>query len=307
MNKKIRAGIIGAAGFAGYELTKILTKHDGVDLVALNSSTMADKKVASLYPDFDNEKLKFTNYSIDEINQLNLDVVFLAVPHGVAFDLAARIKTKVIDLSADHRLCVVYGLPELFKEQIKDARLIANPGCYATACLLSVLPIKELIKYVIFDCKSGWSGAGRDSVYATNIGYIQDNIVAYKLTQHQHNKELQKFFGYNFSFTPHVFDAFRGIMCTAHILLKENASVEDLRHMYSSFYSGQPFVKITSHTPCVTEAQNTNVCLIGGFEIDDNNQMVVVSVIDNLLKGASGQAVQNMNIMFGLSEDRGLK
>lgn len=307
MNKKIRVGIIGAAGFVGYELINILTKHDSVDLVMLNSSTMAGKTVASLYSDFANEKLKFTDYSITETNKLDLDVVFLAVPHGVAASLAPQIKTKIIDLSAGHRLSAVYGLPELFKIEISGAQLVANPGCYATACLLSVFPIKKLVKYVVFDCKSGWSGAGRDSVYVKNKEYIQDNIVAYKLTRHQHCKELQKFFGHNFSFTPHVFDAFRGIMCTAHILLKETASSENLKQMYNNFYAGQPFVKITSHTPSVTEAQNTNFCLIGGFEIDDNNQMVVISVIDNLLKGASGQAVQNMNIMFGLPEDHSLK
>lgn len=317
-------GIIGASGYTGYELIKILTKHPKVELIVLNSQSYAGQTVKSLYPDFWNEELKFTNTSLEEINKI--DLVFLAVPHKTAMETVPAIKCKVIDLSADYRFKkaeiyekvygiphtdkktkAVYGLPELFKEKIKKAKVIANPGCYAAGCILSAYPIQKLAKYIIFDCKSGWSGAGKESIYAKDSSVIKDNLIAYKLTKHRHKYELMQFIKTKLSFTPHVFDAFQGMMITAHILLKKAGDVEEIKKIYKEHYKEHPFVEVINEIPDVHAVQKTNKCLIGGFEIDENNQLVIVAVIDNLLKGASGQAVQNMNLMLGFDETEGLK
>ena len=323
-----KTGIIGASGYTGYELIKILKKHPQTELLVLNSQSYERKKVKELYPDFDSEET-FTNYSVDEINNMKLDCIFLAVPHTKAFELVPKLKCKkIIDLSADYRFKkiqkyeevygakhldeknnkkAVYGLPELFKEKIRKAKIVANPGCYATVCLLTSLPIQKLARYIVFDCKSGWSGAGKDSIYAKDHNTIKENIVAYKLTTHRHKYEIEQFIKTKLSFTPHVIDAYQGMMCTAHVLLKRQINKDEITKIFENFYKEQPFVKIMAdRIPEIKDVQKTNYCNIGGFEIDENNQLVVVSVIDNLIKGASGQAVQNMNLMLGFDEGEGL-
>ncbi|MBW2980037.1 N-acetyl-gamma-glutamyl-phosphate reductase [Candidatus Woesearchaeota archaeon] len=323
-------GIIGASGYTGYELVKILSKHKKVKLVVLNSVSYAGKKVCSLYPQFNNKKLKFTNYSINEINSMDLDLLFFCLPHKESMKYIKNIDSKIkkIDLSGDYRFSkakeyekvygvkhidkeglkkAVYGLPEINKKSIKKANLIANPGCYVTASLLASLPIQKYAKYIVFDCKSGWSGAGKKSAFAKNPKIIEDNLVAYKLTKHRHKYEIMQFVGKKISFTPHVMDAYQGMMCTAHIILKKKINKQKIIKLYSQYYKNQPFVKIKKDIPQVKDTQKTNQCHIGGFEIDENNQLVVVSTIDNLLKGASGQAVQNMNLMLGFKESEGLK
>lgn len=323
-----KVGIIGASGYTGYELIKILKNHPKVELAVLNSKSYEGKKVKELYPDFDGEET-YTNYSVDEINKMKLDCMFLAVPHTKAFEILPKLKSKkIIDLSADYRFKkiqkyeevyktkhpdeknnkkAVYGLPELFKEKIKKAKVIANPGCYATVCILSAFPIQKLSKYIVFDCKSGYSGAGKNSIYAKDHNVINENIVAYTLTNHRHKYEVEQFIKTKLSLTPHVIDAFQGMMCTMHVILKKNVSVENIKKLYKEFYKNQHFIKIMEDKiPDLHDIQKTNYCNIGGFEIDENNQLVVVSVIDNLIKGASGQAVQNMNLMFGFGESEGL-
>src|SRR3989344_7559949 len=225
----IKVGIIGASGYTGYELIKILKKHPKVELLILNSQTYNRKKVKELYPDFDGDDV-YTNYSIDEINKLKLDCIFLATPNGTASGLVPKLNCKkIVDLSADYRFKAVYGLPELFKNKIKKAKLVANPGCYATVCALTALPIQKLAKYIVFDCKSGWSGAGKESVYAKDPkGTIKDNLVAYKLTAHRHKPEIEQFIKTKLSFTPHVIDTFQGMMATTHVLLKKKVSKEKI-------------------------------------------------------------------------------
>ncbi|MAE42832.1 N-acetyl-gamma-glutamyl-phosphate reductase [Candidatus Woesearchaeota archaeon] len=317
----MKAGIIGASGYTGYELIKILSKHKKVSLEVLNSRIYAGKKVKTLYKEFKNNNLKFKNASLDEINKL--DVVFLATPNGKALELVPKLKCKVIDLSADYRfksskvyekvygfkhnnIKSAYGLPELFKEKIKKSKLVGNPGCYVTASLLVSLPIDKFAKNIIFDCKSGYSGAGSIPSYVNNPKNYNDNIIPYKISNHRHKYEMQQYLKAKVSFTPHVIPTFRGLMSTAHILLKKKISAKKVKDMYKKYYKNSPFVKIVNKIPEIKDVQNTNYCMIGGFEIDENNQLVIVSVIDNLLKGASGQAVQNMNIMFGFEETEGL-
>ena len=327
----MRVGIIGAAGFAGFELVKILSNHPKIELVALNSKTFAGTKVKSVYPEFWDENLAFTNYSAGELNSLDLDVVFLAVPHGASMGIAPKLKCGIIDLGSDYRFPDaklfkkvngiehadkkhlkewVYGLPELFRPKIKKAKLVANPGCYATACILAGLPLakEKLFSNAVFDCKSGYSGAGR--AHASDKAYMQglrENIVPYKLTSHRHMFEMRQFLGKSVSFTPHVLPFYRGIVATGHFFLKKKLSGGAVRKKFEKFYANEPFVKIVEGIPTMHDIQKSNYCLIGGFEVDDNNRLVIVSTLDNLVKGAAGQAVQNMNLMFGFDEKLGLE
>lgn len=322
--EKINVGIIGASGYTGYELIKILTKMPEVELKVLNSESFANKKVKDLYKGFDGE-LKFTNYKLEEINKMHLDVIFLAMPNGEAMKVVPKLNCRVIDLSADYRFSnvkkfegiykmkhtdpkrkAVYGLPEIFFALIKNAELIANPGCYSTAGILAVYPIQKYAKYIILDCKSGYSGAGKKPSYVNEPKNYMDNIIPYNIANHRHKFEIEQFIKAKLSFTPHVIPTFQGLMCTAHILLNKNLTSEKAKKIYIDFYKDKPLVKILDKIPDLHDVQKTNLCCLGGFEIDNNNQLVVISVIDNLLKGASGQAVQNMNIMFGLDEKTGL-
>ena len=321
---KIKAGILGASGYAGYELIKILSKHSKVNLTVLNSKSHAGKTVKSVYKDFFDSKLKFTNVDLKELN--GLDVVFLAVPNGTAMEITKKLKCKIIDLSADYRYQnksvyektygikhidkksnAVYGLPELFRKKIKKAKVIGNPGCYATSSILAALPIQKYCSRIVFDCKSGYSGAGVKPAYVNDPKNYTDNIIAYKISSHRHKSEIEQVIKAKVSFTPHVIPTFRGIMCTMHAILKKKIDSNKIKNIYKNYYKNEPFIKIMEDKiPELHDVQNTNYCCIGGFEIDNNNQLVVVATIDNLIKGASGQAVQNMNIMFGFDEKEGL-
>jgi N-acetyl-gamma-glutamyl-phosphate reductase len=321
-------GIIGASGFTGHELLKLLGAHGLVDLKVMNSWNYAGKKVSSLYSDFKGDDV-YTGYSFDEVNALNLDLIFLALPHAKSMDAIKELDTattKLIDLSADYRFkdpavyekiygraslptehTWVYGLPELFKTDIQNAKAVANPGCYAAASILAAYPIQDEATHIVFDCKSGWSGAGRDSDYAKNPELLNDNLIAYKLTKHRHKYEIEQFVKTTpISFTPHVFDTFEGMMCTAHVLLKNDVSSDEIIKRYQDFYKDSVFVRVSQDIPDVRQTQKTNYCDIGGFEIDETNQLVIVSTLDNLWKGAAGQAVQNMNLMLSLPETEGL-
>ncbi|MBI4143606.1 N-acetyl-gamma-glutamyl-phosphate reductase [Candidatus Woesearchaeota archaeon] len=321
---KIKAGIIGASGYTGYELIKILSRHKNADLAFLNSKSHNGQAVKSVYSDFWDEKLKFTSLSLDEINKMKADVVFTALPSKESIEVVRKLKARVVDLSADFRFSnpqvyekvygiknnskikAVYGLPELYRREIKKAKVVANPGCYATACLIAALPIQKLAGNIIFDCKSGYSGAGARPTYVNQPENYSDNIIAYSLTKHRHKYEIGQFIKTKLSFTPHVIPTFRGLMCTMHVMLKKKGDAEKIKKLYKNFYKNEPFVRIMDKIPELHDVQNNNNCCLGGFEIDENSQLVIISVIDNLLKGASGQAVQNMNIMFGFEEEEGL-
>ena len=321
---KIKAGIIGASGYVGYELIKLLEKMPDIELLVLNSESSANKFVKELYQDFDGE-LKYTDYSIKEIKSMKLDIMFLAMPNGSAMRIVPKLNCKIIDLSADYRFNnmkdyeevykishtdqkrkAVYGLPEIFFDKIRKADIVSNPGCYATASILAIYPIQEYADYIVLDCKSGYSGAGKKPSYVNEPKNYTDNIIPYNIVSHRHKAEIEQFIKTRLSFTPHVIPTFQGLMCTAHILLKKKVTPEKARKIYLDFYKEKPFVKILEKIPDLHDAQKTNLCCLGGFEIDDNNQLVIISVIDNLIKGASGQAIQNMNIMFGRNERDGL-
>ncbi len=306
-----KVGIIGASGYTGHELVKLLAAHPQVSLDFLTSRAFAGQSVSSVYPDYKGDEV-YSDRSPEQIKECQPDLVFLAVPHGVAHETAEQLsQIKIIDLSHDHRDSAanpgwVYGLPELFADKIKTAERVANPGCYATASLLAVLPIQDYTDRIIFDCKSGWSGAGRTSKYADDPSLIEDNLIPYKLTTHPHKSEIQQFLKPKISLTPHVIDTFQGMLCTAHILLHKQISSNQTIELYQSFYKDFPLIQVAREAPNIKTTQGRTLSKIGGFEIDDTGRLVIVSSIDNLLKGAASQAVQNMNLMLGLAINTGL-
>lgn len=298
MEKMVSIGIVGASGYVGNNLLKILKQHEHASVKIATSSSLAGQPISKEFPGLDYD-LEFTALSIDKLN--SMDIVFLAVPHGEAKAIVPKLETKVIDLTSDHRVTHTYGLPEVFKEEIKHAGIVANPGCYATACILSVYPIKGMVDKVVFDCISGYSGGGKNAREKYDYG---ENIIAYKLTQHDHKKEMKKVLGIDFSFTPHVADTFSGIMCTAHVFMSQPCNPEMVKETYKRYYH-DTLTGVVDRIPCTKEVVGTPYCLIGGFE-QEQNELVIISVIDNLMKGAASQAVENMNIMLGFDPKEGL-
>jgi N-acetyl-gamma-glutamyl-phosphate reductase len=338
----IKVGIVGITGYTGEELLKILSSHPNVKITGLyGRSTSRQRPLKDVYPKFVNLNLTIEPLDIDKISK-NCDLVFLALPHGVAFELVPNLVNKgikVIDLSADFRLKdvntyeewykvkhtgkdfiskAVYGLSEINFDIIKIASLVANPGCYPTSIALGVAPsIKGNFvdsNDIVIDSKSGISGAGRKNAqeYFKNE---HPNFKAYKIAgTHRHvpeiEQELSILFGETVvvSFTPHVMPVERGMLSTIYLNLKKSTSSDEVLNYYRNFYKNKSFVKIfdDGDFPSIKDVINTNYCCIG-LQVDTRtNKLIIISVIDNLIKGASGQAVQNMNIMFGLKENTGL-
>jgi N-acetyl-gamma-glutamyl-phosphate reductase len=329
----IKAGIIGASGYTGGELLRLLVNHPNVKLELATSRSLAGKPVTSTHKHLEGFlDLKYENPNSENIRE-RCDVVFVAVPHGSAMDYVPELldgNTKVIDLSADYRLetsvfekvyetthsdprKAVYGLVELHPEAAEED-FVANPGCFPTGAILAAAPLAAagLIDLVVFDSKTGISGAGISPTEASHYPNLAENITAYKLTTHRHKAEIfqeltkldQKL--RNINFTPHVIPSIRGIFTTAHLFINEPLSKDDLKTIYEGFYRDRPFIRFPSGVPSLTAVRGSNFCDMG-FESDkENNRVIVLSAIDNLVKGASGQAIQNMNLMFGLDETRGL-
>ena len=329
----IKAGIIGASGYTGGELLRLLVNHPNVKLELATSRSLAGKPVTSTHKHLEGFlDLKYENPNSENIRE-RCDVVFVAVPHGSAMDYVPELldgDTKVIDFSADYRLetsvfekvyetthsdprKAVYGLVELHPEAAEED-FVANPGCFPTGAILAAAPLAAagLIDLAVFDSKTGISGAGISPTEASHYPNLAENITAYKLTTHRHKAEIfqeltkldQKL--RNINFTPHVIPSISGIFTTAHLFINEPLSTDDLKTIYEGFYRDRPFIRFPSGVPSLTAVRGSNFCDMG-FESDkENNRVIVLSAIDNLVKGASGQAIQNMNLMFGLDETRGL-
>jgi len=337
--KKIKVGIIGGTGYTGVELLRLLVVHPQVELQAITSRGEAGRKVSELFPSLRGfTELEFTDPDKSDLG--NCDVVFSATPNGVAMQHAPTLLergVKFIDLAADFRIkdielwekwygmkhaCpewvtkAVYGLPEVNREVIKKAQLVANPGCYPTAAQLGFLPLVEngLVDtdHLIADCKSGVSGAGRGAKVDFLLAECADSLKAYGVPGHRHLPEIRQ--GLNLAagktvgltFVPHLTPMIRGIHATLYgQLLKTD---QDLQSQYEARYASEPFVDVLppgSH-PETRSVRSTNQCRIAIHRPQGGDTVVVLSVIDNLVKGAAGQAVQNMNLMFGLDERLGL-
>jgi len=338
----IKAAIFGASGYTGQELTRILSGHTEVKLVAVTSRRFAGQKVSDVFPVLRGMTfLKYQNATPAEICKV-CDVVFLALPHGVSMKIAPvfiKAGKKVIDLSADYRLKdlkvyenwyvkhssakfikdAVYGIPELYRQQITKSKLIANPGCYPTSIILGLAPAlkKSLldVSTIIADSASGVSGAGREPLIGSLFCEVDGGFKAYKVGKHRHlpeiEQELNALAGKKFavSFTPHLLPVKRGILSTIYAKLKKDVSLEELYSLYCNFYAKEKFVRIcpSGQYPNISSVCGSNYCDIGLAVDLRTKRVIVMAAIDNLIKGAAGQAVQNMNIICGFEEDAGLR
>ena len=338
----IKSGIIGATGYAGQQLVWFLNSRPDVDIKFLCSHSYADLNYSDIYGNYSgiiNEKC----ISMQEVeNKLNeIDVLFTALPNGTTFKIVKKALekgVKVIDFGADYRLKdpktyekwykvkheypeilkeAVYGLPELNREKIKKARLIANPGCFPTASILAMSPLlkNKVIdnNSIIIDAKSGVSGAGRSAKTKNLFCECNESIKPYGVANHRHTPEIEQILSdvsgddIKLTFTPHLVPMMRGILATCYATLKPGTSEKDIKDIYENFYKGEPFVKIIDSIPETRYVRGSNYCHIS-FRIDNRTgRIIVMSVIDNLIKGAAGQAVQNMNIIFGINEKTGLE
>ncbi len=316
--QKIKAGIVGGAGYTGGELLRILINHPAVEIAFVHSNSSAGKPVYAVHTDLlGDTSLHFTN----ELSQA-IDVLFLCLGHGDSKVFLANNpidkNIKIIDLSQDYRLKAtagefVYGLPELNKEAIKKTNYIANPGCFATALQLALLPLAEknkLPETVYINALTGSTGAGQSLSATTHFSWRANNISVYKAFTHQHLNEigesltqLQPSFQKNIKFIPERGDFARGIF--ASCMIESTLSLEELYECYETYYANHPFTHISTKGIDLKQVVNTNKCLISIAK--EGNDVLITSAIDNLLKGASGQAVQNMNLLFGLDEKTGLQ
>ena len=314
----IEVGIIGGAGYTAGELIRILLRHPEVNLNFVFSTSQASKAVTHIHQDLIGEtQLKFSG----EISK-DADVVFLCLGHGNSKKFLSENSfsnaTKIIDLSTDYRNTAedhsfVYGLPELNREEIKKANFIANPGCFATAINLALLPLAAnhlLQDEVHVNAVTGATGAGTSLSETTHFTWRDNNFSAYKAFEHQHLTEinqsvrqLQPEVSSDLNFIPNRGNFSRGIHCTAYTRFSE--SLEDVQSLYQSFYRDAAFTFVTDQEIHLKQVVNTNKCLVRLQKFKD--KILITSIMDNLLKGASGQAVQNMNLMFGLEEDMGLR
>lgn len=336
----IKVGIVGGTGYTGVELLRLLAQHPEAHVEVITSRSEAGLAVADMYPNLRGHyDLRFTEPDADRLAAC--DVVFFATPHGVAHSLAGEILDKggrVIDLSADFRIRdpelwakwygqphgapdrleeAVYGLPEVNREKIKSARLIAAPGCYPTAVQLATIPLLEVglvsADDIIADCKSGVSGAGRGASVGSLLCESSESMMAYAVAGHRHLPEIKQGLEeaakgpVGLTFVPHLTPMIRGIHATVYTQLIDDAQV-DLQALFEQRYANEPFVDVMpagSH-PATRSVKGVNMCRISVHRPQNGKRVVVLSVIDNLVKGASGQAIQNMNLMFDLPETMGL-
>lgn len=338
----IKAGIIGSTGYAGQMLNWILYKHPFVEVVFLNSHNNVGVKYEEIYNNF----LGFTDLITVDLKEAEemlskIEVLFIALPHGKSFEIvrkAVNLGVKVIDLGADYRLKdadiyeswykikhegaemlkeAVYGLAELNGSKIKSARIIAAPGCYPTASILAMAPLlaKGIIDTdsIIIDAKSGVSGAGRNASVSSLFCECNESVKAYGIGSHRHTPEIEQVLcdvageKFNISFTPHLIPMNRGILSTCYSKIKTAVTQQEIDKLYSDFYDNSCFVKYIKVPPETRNVRGTNLCHLYAKLDERTGRIVAVGAIDNLVKGAAGQAVQCMNIMFGLKEDEGLE
>lgn len=338
----IKAAVLGATGYAGIELVRLLTNHPEVSIEILGSKSFAGQKISDVYQNFEHilEK-ECTEVDLEEAAKC--DVAFTALPHGASKEVIPSLIEKglrVIDLSGDFRYDdpevyaqwygqehsapellkeSVYGLPELHREEIKKARLIGNPGCYTTCSILGAYPLLASglgdTKNIIADAKSGVTGAGRGLGLAYHFCECTENTKAYKIAKHRHTSEIEQELSHAagekimISFTPHLIPQKRGILSTIYINLKKPCTTEEIVDLYKDFYKNEFFIRVkdAGKLPETKHVAGSNFVDIGICVDERLQRAVVVSAIDNIVKGAAGQAVQNMNLLFGLDEKTGLK
>ncbi len=336
----IKVGIVGATAYTSLELIKILLRHPKVEIKYLGTRREASFKISDIFPVltkiFDMPCSRLTEKDISK----DVDMVFVALPPTISMQYVPKfldMGIKVVDLSADYRFqeksiyekwykekhtdpsglkTAVYGLPEIFRERIKNAILVANPGCYPTSAIIGLIPLllKDYVYTddIIIDAKSGISGRGREPTEETHFCECNENIEPYNVGEHRHTPEIENILssigdkGASVCFTPHLVPMNRGLLCTIYVKMKKKISDKEIRDIFNDFYLKEPFVRIKtdSKLPSTKDVINTNFCEIAIKVV--GRRAIIFSSVDNLIKGASGQAVQNMNIMYGFNETMGL-
>jgi N-acetyl-gamma-glutamyl-phosphate reductase len=338
---KTRVGIIGATGYTGVELLRLLLRHPEVEVAALTSQKFAGLSIDQVFPSVMKDlRLKCEELNLDQISK-ETDFIFTAVPHKTAMETVPMVVQRgkrVVDLSADFRFkdpavyekwyqkhtCPellaesVYGLPELHREMIRKAKIVGNPGCYPTGALMGLIPLiaKGMIAYetIVVDSKSGVSGAGRDVVLGSLFCEINEGVKAYNIFKHRHlpeiEGELSQLAGKKITvnFVPHLIPMDRGILTTLYVNFNQKVKADDVFNVFEAYYRKEPFVRLypKGRIPNTKDVRGSNYCDIGIVVDEVDGRGVIVTAIDNLVKGASGEAVQNMNIMLGYPETMGL-
>jgi N-acetyl-gamma-glutamyl-phosphate reductase len=342
-NVKLKIAIVGSSGYTGGELFRILLHHPQATVTVVTSEKSAGKPITEIFPHLAGLTDLICEPLDPETITKKSDLIFLALPHVTAQEAAFRfhkLGKKVVDLSADYRLAdpasyekwyehchqypdllksAVYGLPELHRERIKKASLIANPGCYPTSAIIGLAPLLKKgivnLQSIIVDSKSGVSGAGRSLSLAHHYPEVNEGLMAYNIGTHRHTPEIEQELSIlagrqvTISFTPHLIPMNRGILTTTYARFSHETNAAQLHALYQEFYRQEPFVRLlpAGRFPNVRNVRGSNFCDIGVHADPRTGRAVVVTAIDNLVKGASGQAIQNMNLMMGFDETEGLK
>jgi N-acetyl-gamma-glutamyl-phosphate reductase len=318
--------VAGASGFAGALAAELVWRHPRMELVLATSRSDAGTELRRLYPRY-RAPVTLKELILDDLE--DIDAAIVAYPHGASAPVVAALRglgIQVVDLSADFRLGdmatyqrwygehgapellegAVYGLPELHREAIREAELVANPGCYPTASILALAPLARagLIDDVVIDAKSGVSGAGRGKGDSTHFVTVDENVTPYKVTGHRHQPEIAEQIGQAVTFIPHLVPLDQGELASCYVRPTREVSQAEIDEIYSQAYDEEPFVEVVDWVPGMREVRDTNLCRIHALVRED--RLLVFSVIDNLWKGASSQAIQNLNLMLGFEEGEGL-
>jgi N-acetyl-gamma-glutamyl-phosphate reductase len=320
--------VLGAAGFAGALTAAIVERHPQLELTMVTARSDEGRRLDHIYPRH-RVRRELEAYHADAVAE-RADVAFVAYPHGAAAPVVEDLRKrgmKVVDLSADFRLDrdlyeryyqpheapgllgeAVYGMPELHRDEIREASLVAGPGCYPTAAILALAPLREIMRDAIVDAKSGVSGAGREATGTTHFVSVDENVNAYKVEGHRHRAELEQELGIEvpITFTPHLVPLDQGLLASCYVTPSNGVSADEVRDLFRAAYEDEPFVELAESPPGVRDVRETNLCRIHATVEPATGRVLVFSAIDNLWKGAAGQAVQDMNLMLGLDEGEGL-
>jgi N-acetyl-gamma-glutamyl-phosphate reductase len=331
-----RVAVFGAAGYAGALSARLIDRHPGFELGPVTARSEVGRRLDDIYPF---HRVARELEELDLERHADVDAAIVAYPPGAAAELVAelvRLGVRVVDLSADFRLRdpavyaewyrehpapeliaeAVYGLPELYRTQIRDARIVANPGCYPTATILALAPLARagLIADVVVDAKSGVSGAGRGATEKTHFVTVDENMNPYGVPRHRHTPEIEQELAaqgndVRITFTPHLIPLDQGELVSCYVTVRSQSGPDpevDVRELFAEAYNGEPFVELTDRLPGVRDVRETNLCRISVATDERTGRVLVFAVIDNLWKGAASQAVQNLNLMFGRAEGEGI-